>query len=363
MAAAGLKTLDMTMLVLSAACVTLLMCASLSKYIDPNKAVFFAFPGLLFPIFYVAGTFLALYWLVRWKVYAAAMALVLILCVGDAGLFYKVDLRRHYSDDKPGKGELVVMSYNVMGLSQSYGGEEDVQRLVAELVRGNNVDILCMQEFPGTAARVRSLNSALPELRYRHVVPYFSDNDDLALAIYSRYPILETGIVGEGQVRTIYADVRIHRDTLRVVNNHLQSTTISGNDVDFMKRKLRVEDTGGEERMRGILRKLADNYRKRAPQARRIESFAKGSPYQTVICGDFNDTPVSYTTYRISRHMQDAFVKKGRGATGTYNGFFNMFRIDYILASKGLEINNYYAFDEVYSDHNPVAASIEFAKK
>lgn len=38
-----------------------------------------------------------------------------------------------------------------------------------------------------------------------------------------------------------------------------------------------------------------------------------------------------------------------------------MFRIDYILVSEGVEVLHYYTFDNVYSDHMPVAAGLELA--
>ena len=52
-----------------------------------------------------------------------------------------------------------------------------------------------------------------------------------------------------------------------------------------------------------------------------------------IVCGDFNDTPISYTYRTMSRDLNDAFRKVGRGYSHTYRGFFNMLRIDYVLCS------------------------------
>lgn len=361
----GLKVLDTVMLVLSAACALLLVSAYFSKVVDPGKAAFFAFTGLMFPVLYVSGVLLMLYWIIRWKLYAVVMAVVLLAGVWNVKLFYRPDLRLEYSENKPRKNELVVMSYNVMALDPSYDSDYgSVQELIGRLALDNHVDILCLQEFPLSAEYAREFNTVLSEFRYRHIVPYFEGMHDIALAIYSRYPILDKGKLDAGRgepTRSVWADVRLRRDTLRVINCHLQSTTISGDDVDYLKGD--GDGSDGEERMKDIYRKLRDNYKKRAPQASAIASFAEGSPYETVLCADLNDTPVSYAYRKMSRGMQDSFVKEGRGTAGTYNGFFNMFRIDYIFMSKGLDVKNYYAFDKVYSDHNPVAASLEFVKK
>jgi len=363
----ALKILDAVMIVFSALCLLLLLSAYLSKFIDPNKSAFFAFPGLMFPVLYIAGLLLTLYWVVRWKIYAAVMAAVLLLGIGNTRLFYKMDLREHYGDNKPGKSEVVVMSYNVMGFNPGYGRDgKGIQELIGGFVLENNVDILCLQEFPVARDNNNVFGEILSELRYRYILPYYDDKPEgLALAIYSRYPIVMRGnLEAEGvQVRPIWTDIRIRRDTVRVLNSHLQSTTISGNDVDFLKGRGSAGGMDGETRIKGIARKLADNYRKRAPQARGIAEFISASPYSTVVCSDLNDTPLSYAYRKISRGMQDSFVEKGSGITGTYNGFFNMFRIDYIFMTKDLEVKNYFSFDEIFSDHNPVAASMEFIKK
>ncbi len=56
----------------------------------------------------------------------------------------------------------------------------------------------------------------------------------LGLAIYSRYPITGRGVLDADAetLRSMWADIRIKRDTVRVVNNHLQSTYINNDDVD-----------------------------------------------------------------------------------------------------------------------------------
>ncbi len=146
----ALRIFDGAMLVLSVLCALLLLCACLSKFIDPEKAPFLAFPGLVFPVLYVAGLLLMLYWVVRWRVYAVVMIVVLLLGVGNAGLFYRLDLSKQYGQQqKPSQSEVVVMSYNVMGLSEDYASQgEDIGELVAEFVIDNNVDVLCLQEFP-----------------------------------------------------------------------------------------------------------------------------------------------------------------------------------------------------------------------
>mgnify|MGYP005797605801 FL=1 len=135
----------------------------------------------------------------------------------------------------------------------------------------------------------------------------------------------------------MWADVRVQRDTVRVFNNHLNSTHINADDIDYLS-SLRSGGVLHGARVSEIVDKLRENYCRRAPQAETVAEAVKASPYPTVVCGDFNDTPASYAYYQIASEMKDALVEKGRGAHGTYGRFFNMFRIDYIFISEELDV-------------------------
>ena len=87
-------------------------------------------------------------------------------------------------------------------------------------------------------------------------------------------------------------------------------------------------------------------------------------PYATrtrrIVCGDFNDTPLSYTYRLMSRGLQDAFREKGRGFSHTYRGFYNTFRIDYVLVSDDFEVLSYEVPSVEFSDHHPVFVRLKY---
>lgn len=360
------KGIDILFIAALIVCSVLLICAYLAKYISPAATSFFSFWGLIFPILYIIEVVCALYWVVRWRWYAFVAAGVLLFGSLNARLFYQMDLREHYGVRKPTEAENVVMSYNVMNYRYPQADKNDEPlEMIYKFVRANNVDILCLQETTHGDKEQGVVDEYLPDMKYRAFYQYSATDarrNPSGLAIYSRYPIVAKGIVhtDRSAVRSIWADVRIKRDTVRIINNHLQSTYISNSDVDFLSSFHLVGEERSRNHLREIVSKLNENYKTRAPQADAIAKFIKSSPYPVVVCGDFNDTPLSYTYNTLSSGLNDSFVAKGRGTAGTYNGFFNMFRIDYVLMSDDLEVYEYYPFDVVYSDHNPIAASFEF---
>ncbi|MGH2645903.1 MAG: endonuclease/exonuclease/phosphatase family protein, partial [Chitinophagaceae bacterium] len=82
-----------------------------------------------------------------------------------------------------------------------------------------------------------------------------------------------------------------------------------------------------------------------------------------ILCGDFNDTPNSYAYFKISKNLQDAFLKKGFGLGRTYSTIAPTLRIDYILASPSFSVQSYHCIKKVLSDHYPVISTISFQRK
>jgi endonuclease/exonuclease/phosphatase (EEP) superfamily protein YafD len=81
------------------------------------------------------------------------------------------------------------------------------------------------------------------------------------------------------------------------------------------------------------------------------------SPYPIILCGDFNDTPTSFTYKQLSEGLNDSFANAGLGIGQTYNGKFPALRIDYILYSPELEIVNFKTSEVSLSDHYPIISA------
>ena len=119
-----------------------------------------------------------------------------------------------------------------------------------------------------------------------------------------------------------------------------------------------VNDSFDTEKLSGttlhLSRKLGAAYKARAVQADTIASIRNRSPYKVIICGDFNDVPVSYAYTKIKGNLKDAFSETGFGLGWTLNLSIYKFRIDYVLYDATFTTNYFNISKVKYSDHYPV---------
>jgi endonuclease/exonuclease/phosphatase family metal-dependent hydrolase len=104
-----------------------------------------------------------------------------------------------------------------------------------------------------------------------------------------------------------------------------------------------------------IQQKLGPAFLIRARQSRIIaDEIQKNRSDYLLVCGDFNDTPISYAHRKIQGPLLDAFAESGWGPGTTYNQNYFWFRIDHIMHSPNMEAFNCTVDKVKYSDHYPV---------
>ena len=81
------------------------------------------------------------------------------------------------------------------------------------------------------------------------------------------------------------------------------------------------------------------------------------SPYPIIVCGDFNDTPLSYAYNSIKGDLIDAFSNSGKGIGESFVDIPAL-RIDYILHDNKFNSTNYQKHTHIFSDHYALSCEI-----
>lgn len=338
----------------------LMIISGLSVYISPEKIWYFAFLGLIFPYILIVNILFLVFWLIIKKRFFLISLLVIIFSWNNLGKFIQFNLIK----SKPPADEVVVklLSYNVRLFNYyNWLKIKSAHENILTFIQKENADLICLQEFftiednelsEDSIKRLLSLNPYI-HIYYTDVA---SNKRNLGIVTYSSYPIVNKGVIEFPDTRnaSIFSDIQINDDTVRIYNCHLQSTQLQKEDYHFIDSIILNYNTSRLIEIKDISKRLKDAYLKRARQVDILSNHIKNSPYPSMVCGDFNDTPVSYTYSKLRGKLKDAYLESGTGIGNTYFGSFPSFRIDYILHSKSLTTLNFKTVRIRLSDHYPI---------
>ena len=339
-----------------------LLIAYLTPVVSPSTFGSLTIVGIFAPILYIGVVVCLLLWVVmgRWKI-AGIVALILIPGIFHISDFYNVVYMREV-EQKPSRGSFTLMSYNVRGFRND-SSMRAVDNHVAYLAEHELADIVCFQEYALDIPNVERIDSLFNARNKRVYMKDVVESGEVMLRTYSRFPIIGSGsLSGEGRGTSLWVDVVVGKnDTLRVFNNHLNSMNISSEDSSDIEQG-RILNDG--DRMQSIVERIAKNSSIRAEYADTLRMIIESSPYRNIICGDFNDTPMSYVYGVLREDYFDAFEQSGSGYGYTFRPMRGALRIDYILHSKELETESYFMDKEnELSDHLPITARLKIRPK
>ncbi|MCL2097415.1 MAG: endonuclease/exonuclease/phosphatase family protein [Bacteroidales bacterium] len=328
-----------------------LLLSYISVYISPAKFWLPAFFGLFFMPLLVLNFLLGIAWaLLRRKI-----AWVNLIALLPAILYLFLFIQVGHNMPEPSGSATKLMSYNVHLFSLWDNNRNHSLPNFSKYIKEENPDILCLQEMATTDTL--TVNQAFSQYPYRYYCCSKRKNGLLfGNVTFSKYPIVNAGefLFSETSNRCVYTDIVMRGDTIRVYNNHLQSISLN---LERTALRIRKEELRNEE-LRQVTIKLRTAFMKRAQQVDIISAHITSSPYPAIVCGDFNDTPVSYTYRKMKGKLNDCFTKAGRGMPSTYRGFWPAFRIDYILCAPSFQTVSYQVPKVNYSDHYPVIVQL-----
>ena len=335
---------------------TLILCgllalSYLSVIVNPAKAWYFTIFGLLFiPLGLLALVFFI--WAFCRRSRMTGLLLVMLLpAVFLLGKYYQFK-----APEPEREPTLKIVSYNV-GLF-AHGNMGDKRLVLADSIaaylRRTEADIICLQEFylPNTLNMDAWFRDHFPGYQAEYYV-LTGEKGHAGNVTLSRRPVLYKGKIDfeKSTNLALHTDIQLDSTILRFYNCHFESYNISlsGLVKSIGHREENVmEDTG---------HKMRRSITQRPKQVEEVIKDIDACPVRSVVLGDFNDNPLSYTLHRLLRGRQDAFVQAGKGFGATFRTFWPLLRIDYILCPRDLRAVSYEVPKVKYSDHYPVIAT------
>jgi endonuclease/exonuclease/phosphatase family metal-dependent hydrolase len=351
----------------------ILFCLSVAliPVLPSNKFWFVDLLGLVFPIlFSILFVFFVLGFFIRSKWCIFSLIAMILSC---QQVFVVIGLNRQkpLQISKPAT-TLRMLTWNISSWGETnkeMNPKLDYVSLMLELIKKQEPDIICLQEFwDGKFDDKNYSNIQLfKNMGFPHCyfVKSFLDNKDqkMGVAILSKYPITDSAKFSFGEndfaEHLIYTDIEFNNQKVRVFTTHLQSVRFDNREYVAL-RKIKQKDESGLNDSKKIIKKLKHAYNFREAEADLVSQKINESPYPVIVCGDFNDVPNSYTYFKIKGSLQDAFLKKGGGLGRTFQYLSPTLRIDYILADKKFNVEQYNRLKVPYSDHYPIIADLSF---
>lgn len=242
-----------------------------------------------------------------------------------------------------------MMTWNI---HCSEGADIIRQIKIAELILNEDADFVQLNEYNQDSCTV--IDSLL-KIKYPFTEEYQS-HQICGDIFYSKQPMTNSGHVytpkGKKGIQTIKATVAIGKDFVQIFGIHMASNHYYGNTLD----KETENDTTSYDRYK-------DAQEKRCFQAHWTKKAVLESKHPTIVMGDMNDFNCSAPLDTlISSGLKDSWWEGGFGYGATYHDGWMRLRIDHILHSKELKLENIKVIETDLSDHNPVVAGFSISK-
>lgn len=351
--------------------IVLLILSTYAQTVSPLDFVLISFLGMGFPILLVINLIFLLLWcfFLKWK-FVVLQVLALLFCWPSIDTYIPINSRSEQIPERAFK----IMSYNVRGFDW-LTGDEARNNPIFPYIANSGADIICMQEFAVDTDKkkdriisLKEFDDIMSDYPYRTIIRLGDtiSSTMYGLACYSKYPIdkvarvpIESAFNGSAMY-----ELRIGKKSVTIVNNHLESNRLTAEDKALFQELVVNRDRDKlNEVTENVRSHLDPAFKARAIQADIIAECIRqqrGKTNAMIICGDFNEPPISYAYETIKGSFLDSFKYTGSGVGITYheNGFY--FRIDYIMHSLNLQAFNCTVGDVKYSDHYPIWTWIAF---
>lgn len=335
--------------------VVALLCATgYAGHVDPTTHPTCEVLTLAFPIPLVLNIAFLLFWLVFHYKYIWIPIMGFLLCASPIRNYCPLN----FGHEVP-TGGFKVLSLNAHIFNYINEGK-DLPNPTVEYVCNSGADIVCLQE--ATIQKNKKINNQ----RLNDCYPYQGREMNKThehVAVYSKYPIIRHELVtlcGNCNLcAAFYIDMGT--DTLLVISCHLEGTRLSEEERDEFGKFIKRESDHIHKR--SIFHKLQAMGPKHARQTQAVVDYIKR--HQTkrmsvLVCGDLNDTPLSYAHHLLTKELTDCHTATALGPGFSHRAHGMLVRIDHILCSNDLEPFGCKIDSKVeISDHYPIVCTLK----
>ncbi len=303
---------------------------------------------------------MVIYWLIQWKKFIFISLISLLLGVNHITSYIQIFPKINRDSNLQ---KISILSFNTHYMG-AYDRKNNDTTFFFQEIAALKPDIFCFQEFANLGG-----NYEKPLFRefFRQYKGYYSVNADgqetgYGVCLFSKYPIINKGFVeriNNNSNLTVFADIVVNNDTIRVVSTHLKSIVFDKEDYQTIQELSSTKEAMQVGQVKHIGSKLKYAFISRAGQADELKENLVNCPYKIIICGDFNDSPTSYAYRTLRGDLKDAFKESGWGMSRTYIGKMPSFRIDYILHDPAFKSFNYRTHTINFSDHKMISCTIQ----
>lgn len=362
----GKTILKWAMLGLNLAAVFCVLMTLSGSVISPVKILLPAYFALIFPWIIILNVGFTLFWLILRKWYFLFSLSTLIISSIQVNETIPIHFGKMVSESA--NHSIGILTYNTMMLGKMEKNTRKNPNKVIQYVLAKNADIVCLQEFMVNRNKKYLTHSdamkAFSNYKYKDICYVREERSKIyGIATLSKFPIINRQRIYYDSYAnaSIYTDILVDGDTLRIFNNHLESNRLTEGEKTISTN---LKDNLTSDNITGLTlhftHKLGLAYKLRAAQADIVSQEIQDSPYKTIVCGDFNDVPASYVYTKMKGSLSDAFEETGTGIGWTYYPGIYKFRIDYILYDSTNFKPIKYVSDKVnFSDHYPVYCQLQ----
>ena len=345
------------------ATVITMLLAGYSDRLNPADHPLLSTMGMSFPLFLLVNLAFLFFWLVfKWR-----MIWIPVLGFVCAYVPINIYMPLNTSQEIPDNA-FKLISYNVCSYGGNYKYEQGFET-VLKYLKEQQPDIVCIQEDVDTWRRY-VFQEFQKQWAYNDTMVIANNPQSFnALGIHTRFPIIKRERIDYPSLSngSVAWWLKVGNDTMVVVNNHFESCHLNNDDRaqyrQIIKGELPSDSARTESKL--LLIKLAEANAKRSGQIREVLRYIdEHSQYPIIICGDFNDNPISYSRHAMAEKLTDCFRETGRGIGLSYNQKAFSFRIDHIFCSKQLQPFNCKVDEEMdASDHYPLLCWLKMQGK